>query len=159
MTRIPLNGSSPLSTGGEDPAAYTGEDSDQWRGQLTGKNYAVAGNMLVGEETLKAMVDQFEKQKAAPLAERLLASLQAGQDAGGDKRGRQSAALKMVDTKEYPLLDLRADEHEDPVPELRRIYEVALQDLVPLASMMPTKANPAGRFDLEAARESGLLQD
>lgn len=140
-------------------AAYTGEESDTWRGHLTGNNYAVAGNMLVGEETLTVMVHSFDKTQEATLAERLLLALEAGQEAGGDKRGRQSAALKVVHTEEYPLLDLRVDEHHDPVSELRRVYEVALQDLIPLTSMMPTKENPAGTFDLEAARESGLLQD
>lgn len=142
-------------------AAYTGEESDTWYGHLTGKNFAVAGNMLVGEETLQAMAESFQNTKEGekPLIERLLLALLAGQEAGGDKRGRQSAAVKVVDKESYPFLDLRVDEHEDPVPELRRVYEVALKDLVPLVSMMPTKENPAGNFDFEAAREGGLLQD
>jgi uncharacterized Ntn-hydrolase superfamily protein len=140
-------------------AAYTGEESDTWRGDLTGENFAVAGNMLVGEEILQAMAESFRKTEERPLVERLLLALQAGQDAGGDKRGRQSAAVKVVDREEYPYLDLRVDEHPDPVPELRRVYEVAQGSLIPLISMMPTRENPAGNFDFEEARRKGLLQD
>ena len=140
-------------------AAHTGEESDTWRGHITGDNFAVAGNMLVGEETLHDMAATFQSSQGKPLVERLLLALQAGQDAGGDKRGRQSAAVKVVGEEEYPYLDLRVDEHPDPVPELRRVYEVAQQDLLPLILMMPTKENPAGNFDLEEAQRKGLLQD
>lgn len=140
-------------------AAHTGEESDTWRGHLTGENFAVAGNMLVGEETIERMAESFGATKDKPLVERLVSALEAGQSSGGDKRGRQSAAVKVVDREDYPYLDLRVDEHPDPVPELRRVYEVAQRDLLPLVSMMPTKENPAGSFDLEAAREEGLLQD
>lgn len=139
--------------------AFTGEESDTWRGHLTGENFAVAGNMLVGEETLQDMAKSFQDNHDSPLIERLLLALQAGQDAGGDKRGRQSAVVRVVDKEDYPFLDLRVDEHPDPVPELRRVYEVAQQDLIPLISMMPTKENPAGYFDFEEARRKGLLQD
>jgi uncharacterized Ntn-hydrolase superfamily protein len=140
-------------------AAHTGEESDAWRGHLVGENFAVAGNMLVGEETLQAMAASFESTHGEPLVERLLLALQAGQDAGGDKRGRQSAAVKVVDREDYPYLDLRVDDHPDPVPELRRVYEVAQGSLIPLISMMPTKENPAGNFDFEEARRKGILQD
>jgi uncharacterized Ntn-hydrolase superfamily protein len=139
--------------------AHTGEESDTWRGHHTGENFAVAGNMLVGEETLTSMARSFEGTVDAPLVERLLLALQAGQDAGGDKRGRQSAAVKVVDTEAYPYLDLRVDDHADPVPELWRVYEVAQESLIPLLSMMPTREDPAGNFDLEEARSKGLLQD
>lgn len=135
-----------------DTVAYTGEESDPWRGHIVGDNFAVAGNMLVGEETLQAMVESFQSTGEKSLVERLLLALQAGQDAGGDKRGRQSAAVKVVDKEEYPYLDLRVDEHPDPVPELRRIYEVALREFVPSFSMLPTKENPAGSYDPEVAR-------
>ena len=140
-------------------AAHTGEESDTWRGHIIGENFAVAGNMLVGEETLRDMATSFHDTQDKPLVERLLLALQAGQDAGGDKRGRQSAAVKVVGKEEYPYLDLRVDEHEDPVSELRRAYEVAQQDLLPLISMMPTKENPAGNFDLEEAQRKGILHD
>lgn len=139
--------------------AFTGQQCDTWNGHLTGPNYAVAGNMLVGEETLRAMEESFLHTTELDLADRLLLALQAGQDAGGDKRGRQSAAMKVYSTEEYPLIDLRVDEHPDPVPELRRVYTVAQQSLIPLIHMMPTKDAPAGRFDFEESRKRGLLQD
>jgi uncharacterized Ntn-hydrolase superfamily protein len=139
--------------------AFTGNECDTWNGHLTGENYAVAGNMLVGEETIQAMAASFEQSTELPLAERLLQSLHAGQIAGGDKRGKQSAALYVVDEEDYPLIDLRVDEHEDPVTELQRVYEVANRELIPLMKMLPTKKNPAGQFDFELSRNLGLLQD
>lgn len=140
-------------------AAYTGEESDTWRGDIVDQDFAVAGNMLVGEETLQDMAASFRSTQERPLVERLLLALQAGQDAGGDKRGRQSAAVKVVDKEDYPYLDLRVDEHSDPVPELWRVYEVAQRNLLPLISMMPTKENPSGNYDFEEARRKGILQD
>jgi len=140
-------------------AAFTGAKCDTWCGHLTGPNYAIAGNMLVGGATLDAMEESFGAGDGAPLAERLLAALAAGQNAGGDKRGRQSAALKVFGSEEYPALDLRVDEHPDPVNELRRVYDVAKTDLVPLLEMLPTRDHPDGSFDLQRSRELGLLQD
>ncbi|WP_449537934.1 DUF1028 domain-containing protein [Ferdinandcohnia sp. Marseille-Q9671] len=139
--------------------AFSGEKCDGYFGQKVGKNYGVAGNMLVGEDTIIQTAKAFEDNKDLPLAERLIVALQAGQDAGGDKRGRQSAAVKVVDTEEYPLVDLRVDEHEDPVKELGRIYEVAKKEMFPFVKMLPTKANPKGTFDFQSSREMGLLQD
>jgi len=91
--------------------------------------------------------------------ERLLSALAAGQAAGGDKRGRQSAAVKVYSTEEYPALELRVDEHHDPIAELRRVFEVARTDLVPLIEMLPTLDHPEGRFDSRRQRELGFLQD
>lgn len=144
-----------------ESAAYTGPQCDTWRGHLTGPNFAVAGNMLVGPETLDLMAASFRSSegKSLPLVERLLNALEAGQAAGGDKRGRQSAAVKVYGTEAYPLLDLRVDEHPDPVTELQRIYQVARESLIPLISMLPTREHPAGQFDFEESRKRGLLQD
>jgi len=109
-------------------AAFTGKETVEWKGDMIGKDYAVAGNMLVGSHVLKAMAEKFEISKGN-LAERLLDALQAGQDAGGDKRGRMSAALRIADKQwiidTRPILDLRVDVHPDPVAELRRIYTVS----------------------------------
>lgn len=134
-------------------AAHTGADTDQWCGHRVGDGYVVAGNMLVGVETVEAMATEYERVAGAPLAERLLAALEAGQAAGGDKRGRQSAALQVAHTEPYPYLDLRVDEHTDPVRELRRVYQVAEVELLPFSTALPTRANPAGAFsaDLRAA--------
>src|SRR5699024_3657230 len=139
--------------------AYTGEKSDTWKGHMTGENYAIAGNMLVGEETLQAMKDSFIASEKLPLSERLLQAVEAGQAAGGDKRGKQSATLYVVDKQPYPIVDLRVDEHKDPVTELRRVYSVAEEQLFPFVQSLPTKENPGGTFDLEEQRKLGLLQD
>jgi uncharacterized Ntn-hydrolase superfamily protein len=130
-------------------AAHTGSEADPWKGHRTGDGYAVAGNMLVGEETITAMAEAFEASADEPLSERLLRALESGQAAGGDKRGRQSAALFVVKSESYPYLDLRVDEHPDPVAELRRVYEVAKRELLPFVEAMPTRDNPTGNFGEE----------
>lgn len=127
-------------------AAFTGIKTDPWKGHRTGPDYAVQGNMLVGEETLIAMADSFAASSTGSLGERLLRALEAGQAAGGDRRGRQSAAILVCSTEDYPLIDLRVDEHRDPVAELRRIFEVAKVELFPLVAALPTKRNPRGSF-------------
>ena len=104
-------------------ATFTGKEVQSWKGHLTGREYAVAGNLLVGGETIEAMADAFEATQGL-LADRLLLALEAGQAAGGDKRGRVSAALLVVKDEECPHIDLRVDEHTDPVAELRRIFDI-----------------------------------
>lgn len=123
-------------------AARTGSGCDEWRGHRLGDGYAVAGNLLVGEATVLEMAAAFEASAGRTLPERLVRSLEAGQAAGGDRRGRQSAAIYVVHTEPYPYLDLRVDEHPDPVAELRRIYEVVKGDLLPLLEALPTREHP-----------------
>ena len=107
-------------------AAFTGKANVDWKGHLVGENYVVGGNMLVSAQVIQAMAEAFETS-AGELEERLLNALEAGQKAGGDKRGKRSAALLVMKRREYrgirPLIDLRVDFHEDPVKELRRIFE------------------------------------
>lgn len=104
-------------------AAFTGSAVEQWRGHRVGHGYVIAGNLLVSEETLLAMVAAFEATQGV-LGERLLVALKAGQAAGGDRRGKVSAALLVVRDQEYPYINLRVDEHPKPVAELRRIYDI-----------------------------------
>lgn len=132
-------------------AAYTGPQCNEWAGHHCGDGYSVQGNILVGKETIEAMAQAFEANEGDELPERLLKALEAGQAAGGDRRGRQSAALKVLDTEEYPYVDLRVDEHPDPVAELRRVFAVASQSLLPYIKIggLPTRANPAGIADDE----------
>jgi len=106
-------------------AAFTGKKTIDWKGHYVGKNYAVAGNMLVGSKVIEAMTNTFENSEGE-LAERLMKTLESGQKAGGDKRGKVSAALLVVGERQIetrPFLDLRVDEHQNPVKELKRIYE------------------------------------
>lgn len=139
--------------------SFTGNKCDSWNGHKTGKNYAVAGNMLVGEETILEMEEVFKSSNALPFTERLLQSLEAGQKVGGDKRGKQSAALIIVEKEEYPMIDLRVDDHKEPVRELRRIYEVARQKLYPFVRMLPTLKNPSGTIDFDYLRRIKILED
>ena len=109
-------------------AAFTGSKTEDWKDHHIGQDHIVAGNMLTCELVILAMSESFEQEKGS-LAERLLKALEAGQNTGGDKRGRMSAALKVADRRwrstSRPILDLRVDAHADPVKELRRVYKVS----------------------------------
>jgi uncharacterized Ntn-hydrolase superfamily protein len=107
--------------------AYSGEACVEWYGAWPepDKQYSVQGNMLVGPEVVEAMAGAYETAAGAPLAERLVQALEAGQAAGGDKRGRVSAALLTAPGRgETAGYDIRVDEHADPVAELRRIFDL-----------------------------------
>jgi uncharacterized Ntn-hydrolase superfamily protein len=110
-------------------ANFTGESCFHWAGGITGQYFTAQGNILVGEETVQAMADTFTKT-AGSLAVRMLKALEAGQAAGGDSRGQQSAALLVVqDGAGYGgfndvKIDLRVDDHQEPITELKRIYQV-----------------------------------
>jgi len=111
-------------------ATFTGDDCHPWAGGKSGPNYAAQGNLLTGPEVVDALVETFLQSDDLPFPERLLAALLAGDRAGGDKRGRQSAALLVVgEGKGYGgfndrWIDLRVDDHADPVPELQRLLEI-----------------------------------
>lgn len=128
-------------------AAHTGSNTDPWSGHRTGPDYAVSGNMLHDEETITAMAEAFEASASQPVPDRLLGVLEAGYTVGGDKRGCRSAALYVVRSDPYPYLDLRVDEHPNPVGELKRILTVAKKDLLPFVEAMPTRDNPKGDFE------------
>jgi uncharacterized Ntn-hydrolase superfamily protein len=109
-------------------ASWTGPDCSDWAGGKTGPGYAAQGNILVGEETVAALAKTFEETGHLPLVQRLLECLVAAQAAGGDRRGQQSASLLVVERDggyaglSDILVDLRVDDHERPIEELRRIY-------------------------------------
>lgn len=103
--------------------------------------------MLVSEATILETARAYQESEGQEFAERLLLALEAGQAAGGDKRGRQSAALYIMSTEVYPHLDLRVDDHPDPVVELRRIYEESKKEYLPFKQLLPTAAKPAGIYD------------
>ena len=105
------------------PYVYSGDACEDWCGSHEGEHYSVQGNMLLGEDTIKAMAQAFEGSSGF-LGERLIRVLEAGQAAGGDKRGRESAALlvaPLLANDPLSKVDIRVDQHEDPVAELRRI--------------------------------------
>lgn len=111
-------------------ASYTGEGCDAWAGHRTGDGYAAQGNILVSGETVDALAETFESSSGRPLADRLLDCLDAAQAAGGDRRGQQSASLLVVGPGQgYAglsdvLFDLRVDDHERPLEELRRLFGI-----------------------------------
>lgn len=133
-------------------AAYTGDGCVDWCGHLVRKDFSVAGNMLAGARVIEATAEAFEKARRKPMCERFILALRAGQAAGGDKRGKQSAALLIHDGEDYPLYDLRVDDHTDPLSELARLQQVARERYLHFRKRMPSKTMPAGnprRDDME----------
>lgn len=103
--------------------AFTGEKNPKWCGHVTGDGYAVAGNVLAGEQVVKAMAKAFEDSASEPLAERLVRSVEAGRDAGGQPEEQNSAALLVYGQHPFPIVDLRVDLHDTPEAELRRLWD------------------------------------
>ena len=128
-------------------AAHTGARCIPWAGQVMGGGYVCLGNILAGEEVVQAMARAFEASADEELPERLLSALEAGQDAGGDRRGRQSAGLRVVAGEEYPYCDLRVDDHPDPIPELRRVFQVFQREELPYLAMAPRRDDPVPHWD------------
>ncbi len=110
----------------EKTFAFTGERCVEWAGHLIGADYTVAGNMLAGPQVIEAMAATFEESLGLELSERLVRALEAGQQAGGDKRGKQSAALLVASPDPRGYHNLRVDDHVEPVAELRRIYDLVV---------------------------------
>jgi uncharacterized Ntn-hydrolase superfamily protein len=127
-------------------AARSGAECVDWFGHQTHDGFSVAGNMLAGPPVIAETARGFSASPDEQLAERLIQALEAGQSAGGDKRGRQSAALLIVSTEIYPYLDIRVDDHPDPVVELRRLYEESKAEYLPFKDKLPTAASPAGVY-------------
>ncbi|HEX8048598.1 DUF1028 domain-containing protein [Rhizobium sp.] len=143
-------------------AAFTGAKCIDWAGHLIDDNVSVAGNMLAGPQVIAETLSTFRKTKGKPLAERLLEAMRAGEDAGGDKRGKQSAALVIHRDQDYAWLNIRVDDSADPLTDLERLYAVAQERYLYFAETMATRQNPNGMIDrreidekiaaLEAAR-------
>ena len=129
------------------PVAHTGTACIDWCGHMAGEDFSIAGNMLAGPQVLEETARAFQAAAGAPLAERLLQALQAGEDAGGDKRGKQSAALKIQADEDYLQLDLRVDDHAEPVLELKRLLEKSLERFQPFLTCLPGRHNPVGLTD------------
>lgn len=125
-------------------AAFTGAACVPWAGHLRREHFSVAGNMLAGPQVIEETARVFAAENTLPLPRRFIAALMAGEAAGGDKRGKQSAALLIHDSEEYPLIDLRVDDHADPLVELARLEAVSRQRYIHYRTCMPSRANPAG---------------
>jgi uncharacterized Ntn-hydrolase superfamily protein len=132
-------------------AAHTGSGCAPWAGHLRRTSFSIAGNVLAGPQVIEAMATAYQEGAKLPFARRLLAAMRAGEQAGGDKRGRQSAALLVHDEEEYSLLDLRVDDHADPLTELERLEAVARQSWVHVRRVLPNRKEPHGVLEKAAA--------
>jgi uncharacterized Ntn-hydrolase superfamily protein len=126
---------------------HTGTACIGWCGHLVGDRYSVAGNMLTGARVIADTAMAFTQGSALPFARRLIGALAAGEAAGGDKRGKQSAALLIHTTEEFPALSLRVDDHADPLAELARLEAVSRERFVHFVTCLPTRTDPAGLTD------------
>ena len=128
-------------------AAYTGGTCVDWCGHHVYDDFSVAGNMLAGSQVIEATAEAFIAARGMPLAERLLAAMAAGEEAGGDKRGKQAAALRIHGDQDYPQLDLRVDDHAEPIAELQRLYQVSLERFQPFVACLAGRHNAVGLID------------
>ncbi len=134
-------------------AQHTGPGCVPWAGMVQAENVSVAGNMLAGPAVVERTLAAFQAATGS-LAERLLTAMEAGEAAGGDKRGRQSAGLKICTRDPYPDLDIRADDHPDPLAELRRLHRVSLERFAVFRRFLAGPDDPVGTVDravIEAA--------
>jgi uncharacterized Ntn-hydrolase superfamily protein len=128
-------------------AAHTGRECVDWCGHIQGDDFSIAGNMLAGAAVLDDTAKAYAANGGLPFAQRLIAAMKAGEAAGGDKRGKQSAALVIQGEEEWSDLDLRVDDHTDPLAELERLEQVSRERWVHFRPFLPTRKNPAGITD------------
>jgi len=136
-------------------AAYTGAQCVPWCGHWVGDDFSVAGNMLAGPQVVSETVRSFRENASMPLPRRLINALKAGEKAGGDKRGKQSAALVIYGKDEYSELDLRVDDHVEPLLELARLEAASRERWTHFRGFLATRDKPAGTFD-RATIDSGI---
>ena len=136
-------------------AAHTGAECVPWCGHWIGEDMSVAGNMLAGPQVVSETVRFFRENASMALPRRLIGAMKAGEKVGGDKRGKQSAALVIYGNQDYSELDLRVDDHIEPLLELARLESVSRERWTHFRDFIPTRENPAGIFD-RAAIDAGI---
>jgi uncharacterized Ntn-hydrolase superfamily protein len=140
-------------------ACHTGSDCVGWCGHLMGNGFSIAGNMLVGSRVLEDTAQAYVAAETLPFPQRLIAAMRSGEAAGGDKRGKQSAALLIYADDEWSALDLRVDDHADPLAELERLEKVSRERWVHFRNFLPSRSNPAGITDrkiIDASIEAAI---
>ena len=140
-------------------ASHTGSDCVDWCGHIEGNGFSIAGNMLAGARVLDDTAKTYAANETLPFAQRLIAAMRSGEAAGGDKRGKQSAALLIHGEEEWSDLDLRVDDHADPLAELERLEAVSRERWVHFRKFLPTRQNPAGitdRATIDASIEAAI---
>jgi uncharacterized Ntn-hydrolase superfamily protein len=138
-------------------AAHTGAACVDWCGHIAGEGFSVAGNMLTGAGVIEATAAAYTGGIGLPFAQRLVAAMRAGEAAGGDKRGRQSAALLIHGEEQWSDLDLRVDDHIDPLAELERLEYVSRERWIHFRQFLPGHANRAGVTDRNVI-DAGIAQ-
>ncbi len=128
-------------------ATHTGQACIDWCGALSGDAFSVAGNMLAGARVIEDTAAAYAENAALALPRRLIAALRAGEAAGGDKRGKQSAALVICGEEEWADLDLRVDDHPDPLAELARLERVSRERFVHFMRLLPSRHDRVGVTD------------
>lgn len=119
--------------------AWTGSDLAGWKGHRSGDGWSVQGNRLIGPEAVDEVAEAFAANADAPFAERLLRAIEAGHATGADRKGERSATLYIMADQEYPLWDIRVDQAEEPVAELRRMHDVFLDEVIPTIESLPKR--------------------
>ena len=140
-------------------ASHTGRDCVDWCGHIEGNGFSIAGNMLAGARVLDDTAKAYTANETLPFAQRLIAAMRSGEAAGGDKRGKQSAALVIYGEEEWSDLDLRVDDHADPLAELERLEQVSRERWVHFRQFLPSRKNPAGvtdRATIDATIEAAI---
>src|SRR3954467_6934826 len=136
-------------------AVHAGKGGIEWVGHGVRPGISAAGNMLAGPDVVAATAHTFETSNEKSFARRLIAAMKAGEANGGDKRGKQSAAVVIWTTEEYPAVSLRVDDHPDPLAELARLESIGRQRLFHYVKFMPTRQNPHGTLD-RSVIEAGI---
>ncbi|MCW5748088.1 MAG: DUF1028 domain-containing protein [Alphaproteobacteria bacterium] len=140
-------------------AAHTGASCVAWCGHIVRDTFSVAGNMLAGPQVVEETARAYAANAALPFPRRLIAALKAGEAVGGDKRGKQSAALKICSTEEYADFDLRVDDHSEPLAELDRLEQVSRERFAYARLFSPRHDDPVGLTDFdEIARRIEALK-
>jgi uncharacterized Ntn-hydrolase superfamily protein len=140
-------------------ACHTGSECVDWCGHIEGNGFSIAGNMLAGARVLDDTAEAFLANATLPFPQRLIAAMRSGETAGGDKRGKQSAALLIYGEEEWSDLNLRVDDHADPLEELERLEQVSRERWVHFRQFLPTRKNPAGitdRTTIDASIEAAI---
>jgi uncharacterized Ntn-hydrolase superfamily protein len=135
-------------------ASHTGRECVGWCGHTEGGGFSIAGNMLAGARVLDDTAETYIAGESLPFPQRLIAAMRSGEAAGGDKRGKQSAALVIYAEDEWSALDLRVDDHVDPLAELERLEQVSRERWVHFRKFLPSRKNPVGVTDREIIEAS-----
>src|ERR1700681_2647372 len=139
-------------------ASHTGSECVDWCRHIEGNGFSIAGTMLTGGRVRDDTAKTYIANEKLPFPQRLVAAMRSGEAAGGDKRGRQSAALLIHGEEEWSALDLRVDDHTDPLAEIERLEQVSRERWVHFRKYLPTRKNPAGITDREII-DAGIEAD